>query len=1194
MPGQIEQNIIATTLTSNEALIADADAIEELFTPVDDESCVSMTCEEFEAIREDVASRSLLRDEMILDLIRSLEDIEEERAERASELLKSYGRLLTAIAYLSEPDVQRVMLGEANLVNSALLENQRAIAELRARLLTAEVVRDRNSFVHWKERKAVWVSMKSEEILSGFLEDTAASKVRQDEYVERLMQSLGQGAKQLLVRRSELMASAKKQVPALNANQLFDVTSQEWINTVHDLQAKIDDVQLRSYRRAADFVGDEHESQQAMLRQCQISLVKSGVCSAEDVTQIVEDGCGTTIRSQLGVLDVFLVDLEESFASQQNESATVLAFLSTRMQALSNVWGFWETQRDSLMKRLQDELSAARAVAAEVQNGMEAEIDKVVDSIRQAPSPEELKAAWVQVNDLMINLNDSYEGSRAGALGIVGKIDSNVMGLYRTYHANLCKALGVHVQAAGEDVPQDTPVITVQDQVFVFDPPEGESGGKGDTRDADDASDATRTEASEGQLGPVAEENSEFKASGTAEALDTDGSTPGKVTAAEGAASTPVDVKAAHGGSAAADTPNAAASEEGSDQQGLTLSDSEQLTASALTTIQANSIAAEMRFAWLDRLLSFQDECTTLGNNTTTHETGLIESEYSMQMHLHNSRLGRLKTDVHNVRAAEFALHRERVARHCAGMEDALQAEKQRFDAVCKQSETQASTVAQQMKELKSQVEGCKSVRALKNLMKDSESISESFKESTRSELRAQRQKIDEMLRRLRESNGTLRTSLRTFSEGGNFSTAEIEEYKTVLKFLGADIDEAEGNILKVLNGMEVSLVNVAEEGMLAITELYESHIKDVEFIGEVKEMLSTTQIQVRSRVATDNAEAAALDANVAALKTLVNANRLTGDVVKVAADLGQSLRTRLTSLACLLPTTLPEEPDDELLPTINSSGHTSRRSMAVTSSSAHPPKARAARTSGGKSRTPKPGRRNSRVPTRREGNAPVLEEWPEPPSLSFLKDVNTIRERCRTAICEKIATPYYDGLRGKTPTRADQIADVIQPFMEGIETQLNTMYDKATQYRKEAVLEFTDQVRVSVKLLTSLSKQVFISMSKESWSKLEKILDELCRKHDGDVIAWLAQGKEIEQSLRPSLGHPNNTAELEAKCTAEAARCDHFVVTVNEYYTLLGKQIGQEVSTWQCHSLKRTVSLLTFLPCLGCGKARREGSVRT
>jgi hypothetical protein len=57
---------------------------------------------------------------------------------------------------------------------------------------------------------------------------------------------------------------------------------------------------------------------------------------------------------------------------------------------------------------------------------------------------------------------------------------------------------------------------------------------------------------------------------------------------------------------------------------------------------------------------------TEASEEVMTHEVGMVRSEFEMHLHLHQSRLLRLKDDVKNVRAAEFQLHRERIASKCA------------------------------------------------------------------------------------------------------------------------------------------------------------------------------------------------------------------------------------------------------------------------------------------------------------------------------------------------------------------------------------------------------------------------------------------------------------------------------------------------------------------------------------------------
>jgi hypothetical protein len=67
-----------------------------------------------------------------------------------------------------------------------------------------------------------------------------------------------------------------------------------------------------------------------------------------------------------------------------------------------------------------------------------------------------------------------------------------------------------------------------------------------------------------------------------------------------------------------------------------------------------------------------------------------------------------------------------------------------------------------------------------------------------------------------------------------------------VLKLLANKVDEAEGVILKVLNGMEVSQVNAAEERANQVSELHRTHLKDVVLQEQVRTLLNNASIQVR------------------------------------------------------------------------------------------------------------------------------------------------------------------------------------------------------------------------------------------------------------------------------------------------------------------------------------------------------------
>jgi len=418
---------------------------------------------------------------------------------------------------------------------------------------------------------------------------------------------------------------------------------------------------------------------------------------------------------------------------------------------------------------------------------------------------------------------------------------------------------------------------------------------------------------------------------------------------------------------------------------------------------------------------------------------------------------------------------------------------------------------------------------------------------------------IEECLRKLRESNGFLRTSLRTFSEGGNFSTAEIEEYKVVLKMLGQQVDDAEGVILKVLNGMEVSQVNVAEEGMRAVDDLFKAHIKDVELLEQVRKLLNNGQVRVRAAVADDNAQAAELDSTIKALQASLDSTIEGPDAEQAAADaVVEMLRSRVNRLEALKPTEAEVAAIQAAL--VPPDEKAEQQTKAVTKTKY--------RTGG--DQNPNSKRRTSRPPkgtaaggAHAHAHAQLLADWSEgaPAEGSFMGDVHGIRVKCRAATLEQLVQPYYDSLRGRSPTRTSQIADSVQPFMAEVEDKLMVVHAKAVAYRKQCVIEYGDQVKLAAKLLSRHAEGVFDALAVEVSTTLTIDLKAPQKSHHQIVEAWLQKAGELELSLRPALGHPNNAAELAAMCEAEQKSQDDFTGLINLHFVDVGKIIAVQAA---------------------------------
>lgn len=66
------------------------------------------------------------------------------------------------------PDVQRLIERESQIINQTLLSNQRAYADLFARLMKTDIERDKNHRTHWEGRVEDWKKLNTEIVIQKF------------------------------------------------------------------------------------------------------------------------------------------------------------------------------------------------------------------------------------------------------------------------------------------------------------------------------------------------------------------------------------------------------------------------------------------------------------------------------------------------------------------------------------------------------------------------------------------------------------------------------------------------------------------------------------------------------------------------------------------------------------------------------------------------------------------------------------------------------------------------------------------------------------------------------------------------------------------------------------------------------------------------------------------------------------------
>ena len=159
-------------------------------------------------------------------------------------------------------------------------------------------------------------------------------------------------------------------------------------------------------------------------------------------------------------------------------------------------------------------------------------------------------------------------------------------------------------------------------------------------------------------------------------------------------------------------------------------------------------------------------------------EHASVNAVVEMQKRMHTERVQRIEESVVNVRKAELLLHRNRIAQHCRGLDKELEVENDRFVSVQDEVRAKAEAFAKDVAALQARLDSISDLDLLVSVKDKAVGAADAFRGEVRRRLQQYRQSVEDALNGFREANASLRTSFKTFSEGGNFSSFEVTTYR--------------------------------------------------------------------------------------------------------------------------------------------------------------------------------------------------------------------------------------------------------------------------------------------------------------------------------------------------------------------------------------------------------------------------------
>uniref|UniRef100_F6XA93 DUF4456 domain-containing protein n=1 Tax=Ciona intestinalis TaxID=7719 RepID=F6XA93_CIOIN len=283
-------------------------------------------------------------------------------------------------------------------------------------------------------------------------------------------------------------------------------------------------------------------------------------------------------------------------------------------------------------------------------------------------------------------------------------------------------------------------------------------------------------------------------------------------------------------------------------------------------------LSKNVRMSFLNHLEQWKEVAHQNSEVTCKNKQEELVSELDLRLHLHDPRSKRIEMDVRNVRAAELVLHKERVGRHCKGITAALSSLKHNFTEMTKQHDETATEFRGRVEKMEdvfiSATKSTKLVELTNNLHNDLGC----YVDGVKSSLRQFRQKLDNTLGRLRESNAQCVKSFKLFSEGGNFSPEETIPLRKRLEKMSQRVDASEGAVMRDLEGMESKRIDQATEIVNKFEDRFRNHLVDLTFIEKMQRWATNSQIRIKTEVAYSNGMAAEVMSHLSTLQRRVDA----------------------------------------------------------------------------------------------------------------------------------------------------------------------------------------------------------------------------------------------------------------------------------------------------------------------------------
>ncbi|XP_039618538.1 coiled-coil domain-containing protein 180 [Polypterus senegalus] len=786
---------------------------EELMQKIDKDSDLhDFTLEGLCELWDCVSQQTLKRREWIEELDKTFTLYECERAQKVAEVLKRYTKSLEEISFLMPFDIHRLIHKESMMINQAFLANRRALGKLHMNLLESNLKMEQTQHLRWKERLHDWKAYKSQMAVEEFKRFLSSQQLQTPEGVQRDLAEMREIQESLNRRRLSLLQSLSAIVPPQCTNKMVE----EWCSSLCQVNEKIDRVNMRYMNRLHLSYEQFWQSCLERIDQYKEEMLKFCLLSEKEIQQTVDTefmplvgSCQTEQEKEINIMDKAF----EALAKSTSEKTTALCQF---IRDAAELWGIHTSGLAGKEEILREKLEKIRQAHEQEHQMMEAKLDILLDKLRQENTEEMLKSTLDKAQNSLKEIGTIYDHFCEGQVAAVSLYPDMVLQELQAYAAAVKDFFNVRDEspARNEDAAPGS---------------EGEDGKNVTSVEQEEHPELTKDDGS-----TVTSESS-----GVPRAQSEDPNLK----------DVPAEIFTTSDGRRYAVLKPAPPVIVCQDPECPSLYTELVLLTESTLMDTIKRIRGEF-FEHLDQW------------HTTTHLNSKIftdakadefRNELKVRLHLHEPRATRIELDIHNVRAAELLIHKDRVHRHCKGVTEALNNIKNEFTELCEEEKTLTSEFRKHIFSMEAICVNATKSEKVEALFASLSSELDSHMGTIQACLRQFRQKLETTMGNLRDTNAAFIKCFRLFSEGGTFSPEEIETFKKSLEKTSNHVDATDESIMLDLEGMEARCLEQAMEIITKFEDKFQYHAVDLSFMEKIQRLLTNTQVKLKKEVASCN-----------------------------------------------------------------------------------------------------------------------------------------------------------------------------------------------------------------------------------------------------------------------------------------------------------------------------------------------------